>query len=273
LWVNLRMPEETLWAIQPHTAAKHAIVRRHLGAWYPKLAWTGHEVVVDGFAGPGEYIGGEPGSPIVALQTALEHTHNLSGCRLDFIFIEERIDRHLHLVDVIGRLGALPPNVHVQVIHGEFEFEVEKALADVKSTSETPVFLMVDPFGPSGLPYKLIRSLARRRRVDLLLSFMYGTMTRWLDQPNYERPMTELFGDETWREAVNLEGEARRAYLHRRYQEVLRSGGFSKVGSFELLDGGNATEYYLMFAGHHIEALRAIKAAMWAVDPEGGQRT
>ena len=54
-------PTETLWELDPHTTAKHEILRRYLGAWFPILnRHHGRIVYIDGFAGPGRYIGGEP---------------------------------------------------------------------------------------------------------------------------------------------------------------------------------------------------------------------
>ena len=35
-------------------------------------------------------------------------------------------------------------------------------------------------------------------------------------------------------------------------------------------DSGNRREYWLIFATHHIEGVKAIKAAMWNVDQSGG---
>ena len=65
----------TLPPIQPHTQAKHDILRHHMGAWFPILgrSSSGPLQYIDGFAGPGEYEGGEPGSPKIALQLLQTH--------------------------------------------------------------------------------------------------------------------------------------------------------------------------------------------------------
>src|SRR5438876_94766 len=80
--------DKVLWVRKPHTAAKHSILRHYLEAWFPKLAWTSRVFFVDGFAGPGEYAGGEPGSPIIALNAAVQHKGDLSKCELLFMFVE-----------------------------------------------------------------------------------------------------------------------------------------------------------------------------------------
>ncbi len=47
---------------------------------------------IDGFAGPGAYEGGEAGSPIIALDTALGFQPPLTA-KIHFLFVEERSDR------------------------------------------------------------------------------------------------------------------------------------------------------------------------------------
>ena len=51
---------------------KHLILQGYLEAWYPKLKFARRLVFIDGFAGPGEYLGGEKGSPLIALDAAIK---------------------------------------------------------------------------------------------------------------------------------------------------------------------------------------------------------
>lgn len=87
-------PKTTQWTLEPHTRAKHEILKRYLSAWFPILSQGGFPEVlyVDGFAGPGRYSKGEEGSPIIALKAALEHMATLQS-RIRFLFVEEREDR------------------------------------------------------------------------------------------------------------------------------------------------------------------------------------
>src|ERR1700688_2133158 len=94
---DVTTPKETIWPMQPHTAAKHLILRKYLDAWFPILAKYNQRIVyLDGFSGPGRYSGGEPGSPIIALEAAITHRANLAG-EIVFFFIEEQVDRAAHL--------------------------------------------------------------------------------------------------------------------------------------------------------------------------------
>jgi three-Cys-motif partner protein len=61
-------PKDIVWPLEPHTKGKHEVLRHYLEAWFPILGFTqGRIVFIDGFAGPGEYAGGEKGSPLIAL--------------------------------------------------------------------------------------------------------------------------------------------------------------------------------------------------------------
>jgi three-Cys-motif partner protein len=199
-----RMIEPTIWPLQPHTRAKHTIMRGHLGGWFPKLAWTGHLLVVDGFAGPGEYVGGEPGSPLHAVQVALTHSQDLSRCKIDFLFIEQRTDRYRHLRRRLSTL-MLPSNMTVEVKHGEFEGVLEGKLNGLRSYERLPAcFAMIDPFGFGGVPMRLLERLGRGERADLLISFMYESINRFLTDRTKEKTFDSLFGSEEWRQARRL---------------------------------------------------------------------
>lgn len=64
----------TTWPLEPHTSAKHEIMRRYLGGWFPILGSAHRRIVfIDGFAGPGVYDHGQHGSPVIALNTLLNH--------------------------------------------------------------------------------------------------------------------------------------------------------------------------------------------------------
>ena len=86
----------TLGPLLDHTAAKHDILRFHLKAWFPILGQAFPQSslqYIDGFCGPGEYEGGEDGSPILALKEIRAHAYleKFIGAhrRLKFMFIDK----------------------------------------------------------------------------------------------------------------------------------------------------------------------------------------
>jgi len=108
-------PKETVWQLEPHTRAKHEILKRYLQAWmiilsqgkFPEILY------VDGFAGPGEYALGEIGSPIIALDTALAYRPPLQA-KVHLLFVEKNADRAAHLQRQIA-LRSIPSNFNIIV--------------------------------------------------------------------------------------------------------------------------------------------------------------
>ena len=126
----MAVPKDTIWPIEPHTSAKHQILRKYLDAWLPILGTYNKRIIyIDGFAGPGEYVGGEPGSPIIALEAARSHQAKLAK-ELVFMFIEERSDRVTHLKSRIATL-QLPAAFNVHVEEGTFAERLTKLLDDL----------------------------------------------------------------------------------------------------------------------------------------------
>ena len=154
-------PKETLWELDPHTKAKHEILRRYLAAWFPILGTYHSRIVyIDGFSGPGRYKNGEPGSPTIALEVAANHRKSTTG-EIVFWFIEERDDRLAHLkqeLAAIQRAGAFQGDSGVWTLPREVR---EASLARSKRTRTTlaPTFAFIDPFGFSGIPFSLIERL------------------------------------------------------------------------------------------------------------------
>src|SRR5712691_3281604 len=123
---------------------------------FPKLLY------VDGFAGPGVYEGGEPGSPIIALRAAIFNRALKAkppDCELEFLFIEERSDRVVKLREEVRKLLSLEPLpewLKYQIAEGEFEAVMAGSFDRWSLRDRRPIFAFIDPFGYSGLPMSLI---------------------------------------------------------------------------------------------------------------------
>jgi three-Cys-motif partner protein len=267
-------PATPIWEISEHTKAKHAILRKYLGAWYPILGRWGRKIVfIDGFSGPGEYTDGESGSPIIALETAIDHTADLSRCKIVYLFIEEDQSRSDHLRQLIDTRFSDPPmpsNLSVHVTTGEFSSTVENALDQLGDKSLAPTFAMVDPFGPKGAPLSTIARIAEYEKCEVLFSLMTEPMVRFLNSPIFEPHMDSVFGTADWRDAQSLDTGEKAPFLRDLYAAQLKEIGFKYVPpGFELRDSGNKVEYYLMFGTNNLLGLEKMKDAMWSVDATG----
>lgn len=263
----MTVPEETIWELEPHTAAKHRILRKYLEAWFPILARFNSRIVyVDGFSGPGRYSGGEPGSPIIALQSARTHRANLAG-EIVFLFVEERRDRADNLQREISSL-QLPSHFSVDLECGRFAEKLGAKLDELDAVGHQidPTFALIDPFGFSGIPYNLISRLLSKNKCEVLITFVVDSINRWLTHPDpsIRSHITETFGTDA---AIAIsEGTGDRpTQLKNLYQQQL-----SKVAQFvryfEMRDSNDRVVYYLFFASNNRLGHLRMKEAMWNVD-------
>lgn len=268
-------PRETIWPLEPHTRAKHEILRRYLQAWTPILTQGGFPEImyVDGFAGPGRYSEGEDGSPVIALRAALEHRDRIRA-RIRFEFIERDEERADVLREIIDDLDT-PDNFRIEVSGGEtFETAFEQIIASYPGRRLPPTFAFIDPFGYSDVPLSIVRDILKHTSCEVLVNFMYEEVNRFLSLPNQEGHFDSLFGTHEWREGRPIaEPRTRKRFLHDLYYRQLRdSAGAKYVRSFEMRNKRDRVDYYLFYATNSIVGLSRMKDAMWKVDGSGDFR-
>jgi three-Cys-motif partner protein len=241
-------PNDTLWAMEPHTKGKHIVLRSYLDAWLPIMSHgarfrsamgKGRLVLVDGFAGPGRYSMGEDGSPLVMLKAFLEHTQrHLISADLLYLFIEERRDRIEYLREEVAALH-LPAQVDVHFEEGRFEDVFTGLLDNIESSGAqlAPTFAFIDPFGYTGNPMDLAGRFLAFQRCEALVYMPLPFVNRFVGREGQEQALTALFGSERWQEALSYQGAARVQFLHELFQEQLCFGSSSRlVRSFEICE-------------------------------------
>jgi three-Cys-motif partner protein len=243
-----------------------------------KVAGTGETprlLLVDGFAGPGRYATGEDGSPLIMLKTLLEHDafDRMGGVEFLFLFIEHNAARAEHLEGEVASL-ELPSNIKVTIEHGEFEAKFGEIVDSIQQRGRTlvPTFAFIDPFGYSAASMSLAGKFLTFDRCEALIFLPLNYLVRFVGRDGQENAMNSLFGSERWREAIQLEGEERGAFLLGLFEEQLgNQGNVKHVRSFALRTA-DGNDYRLVFASPHDKGLELIKDAMWSVDPVEGTR-
>ncbi len=279
----MAVPKTTLWEADPHTKIKHAILREYLNGWLPIMATSnGRIVFIDGFAGPGKYSDGAPGSPIIALRARLEHrAFQVPGAagRFSFLFIEERPDRAQALREEITLLEKelpFPPSLSYDVTCGTFESEVGALLDELDKTGTrlAPTLAFIDPFGFKGLPMSLVARIAKYPKCECLITFMYESVNRFLDHedPKIQEHMLALFAtDEARALALITDPHERFTSITGLYEKRLKEvAGFQHVWTFSMINESNHIQYVLCFGTNSEKGLSVMKAAMWKADPGDG---
>lgn len=265
-------PKQTVWALEPHTAAKHAILSRYLAAWLPIVSQGGFPKLayIDAFSGPGRYSGGEDGSPVIALKAMLGHKASITAqCYFDFV--ERAADRAAALRSAVEQTQAelgKPSNAHIEVHQSTFESAYEKIGPRLRASGTIPTFAFIDPFGWTGLPFSIVRELLNRPSTEVLVNFMFEEINRFLDHRDQTENFDQLFGCADWRDCINLSGPERNQALRDLYARKLGENA-KYVRYFEMRNKSNATDYFLFFATNSLQGLKKMKEAMWKVDQGG----
>lgn len=263
------------WRYSEHAAAKHEILRRYLGAWLPILGTTSPTAYVyDGFAGRGRYIDGEPGSPLIAHQRAVEAVHNGRPQRAEVRCVEADPRNFAQLAEEIEDVEP-HPRVAIRAKRSTFDRaaneladRVQERRARDPGWSPPPMLFLADPFGFRGVPLATVERLMAIPRAEILITFMVRDQRRFLNMENVAAPLTELFGGPDWKACANAEDSDR--CLVRTYREaILRRGIARYPTSFQVFEDARAqTLYYLIHLTNDPLGMREMKKAMVKTSPE-----
>lgn len=268
------MPDETVWPLGEHTPGKHRVLRGYLDAWLPILGMKQDRILfIDGFAGPGEYAGGEPGSPIIALRALKEHAaRGKISAEVEFLFVESDAARVANLTRLVdAERASLPKKASAHVMQGKFDATMTTVLDDLEGSGKrlAPTFLMADPFGVSDTPFGVIARVLRHEKSEVYISFMYEAINRWKTTPEFEPHLNSLFGCPDWRVGIDIDDPVqKKAFFFSLYRDRLKAAGASYVIHFELYQG-NRLVYAIFFGTKHLLGCDRMKQAIWRVAPFG----
>ena len=271
-------PTDTFWEYEEHTQAKHRLLVGYLHAWFPIMASNSQTLnVIDGFAGPGRYTGGEPGSPLLMIDAFVNHkrqTAAMERAEIHFDFIEERHDRVEYLRNELAQL-SLPPNVHIDGVHeGSFDKVMRGILNGIPATSGlAPTFAFIDPFGYTGHGLQLSSRILQFSKCEVLIYVPLPHIARFITTATVERALDNLYGDSSWKDARAVRGKDAEKVLHERFLERVRqAAGYAIAFEIDAAPGEGWAGYTLYFGTRSTTGLARMKEAMWKIDPTGGTR-
>ncbi len=276
---------QTIWDADPHTLAKHKILKAYLQAWMPiltrqsgKLPGGGSSkgvIYVDGFAGPGIYNGNEPGSPIIAIDVALTHTVKFP-VRVNFLFIEKEPERFASLKAQIEKIRpSLSARSDVRLAeprNGDCTTELLKVIGEIERKNQKfgPAMVFLDQFGYSEIPISLMERILRIPQCEVFSYLNWNYLSRFLSDPHKAPGITAAFGSEVWKEAIPLQGKHRENKIFSEYKKALMTRAKAQfVLDFGMYGENNQLLYRLFFCTNNIRGVEEMKKAMWKVDDTG----
>jgi three-Cys-motif partner protein len=270
-----------IWEGPAHTFAKHRILEAYLKAWMPimsrqsyKLGISEAELLfVDGFAGPGCYAGGESGSPILAIESVLEHSYDFP-IPISLLFIEENEERHAVLQDNVEKYRKKIEESNrinsVNVEKGDCEKVLTKVFDRYEKTNRNigPAFFFLDQSGFSDVSMQLIHRIMSQHQCEVFSYLNWDHMNRFLTDQIKWASLDKAFGGTEWRPALELESNKRSAFMLKTYKTALKEKGNSKyVWHFAMCDANDKLLYWLFFCTNNLRGLEEMKRAMCKADP------
>ncbi|HEU5115125.1 MAG TPA: three-Cys-motif partner protein TcmP, partial [Isosphaeraceae bacterium] len=154
---------------------KDFILAYYLEPYIPKVNTLKRPIlVVDCFAGRGEFGDGQPGSPVI-IASAIEKWR-AKGIPIRGLYIKTDPDNYRHLTDMLMRYGE-----HAETRLGTFDEHLPEI---ARLAQQNTVFLYVDPYNVRGLIFDRMKAVYYQIRtssssVEVLLNFNSATFMRW----------------------------------------------------------------------------------------------
>jgi len=257
--------------VQGAAVIKHGVLRRYLRVFVSKVGSTargGKVYYLDGFAGPGRYTDGTPGSPALAIQTAdaLAEIRDLQG-----ICVEADAETFGELSDLLS------DHPNWTAVNEPLEACLPRLLDTIGDDS--PLFVFLDPFGLQA-PFDLVADVLRRVQrgtgpTELLLNFSLpgfrrnaGHLTSDKEYParsTFVARVDERLGGTWWQDIWRTEASDRERQVAEEYLRRLRLAGGVGWGWFmtpvsDRWEG--PPSYLLMFLSRHRDGLWAFNESL-----------
>lgn len=200
----------TIWDAPPHTIAKIEMLQAYLVVWFQIFGRTRAKqelLYVDGFAGPGEYQNYATGSPLAAL-TAAKKAIELTGTSwiagdVHCAFIEPDADRFKNLQQKLTLLEK-PANILIHSYPETFTRGLQSIKKDISQpfTNQHPLFVFIDPFGATGVPFSAVSELLKSPCSEVLINLDADGIARIFkagESADHEKNLNEIFAGDEWK--------------------------------------------------------------------------
>lgn len=258
---------------------KHQILTRYLPNWAIILG-SAFDLLyyIDCFAGPGVYeADGEQvdGSPIIAVKAGREYATKNPDRKLGMVLVDDDAAQMEQLKTCMKSTLPHPENFKVVTRFADSRAIVPKVIAGIRARKSAPSFFLVDPYGhPLSIP--MMNDVLALSRSELLINIMWYRINMDMNNDAVAHHVTELFGDENWREQPFMHHHGTRReegflqyFCERLSAEYVRPFRI-RYDAHEDRVSGNRTKYYLIHASNSLKAVLLMKDVMWPLGDEEG---
>lgn len=266
---------EEYWKYSEHTSYKHSILSYYLSMWSTILGSASKDVVFwDCFAGRGTYAGGQPGSPLLAMEESRKCQTGKKVINLSCVLIEKDRANYKELKKNLRELYPESENETWFVYNSDYIDIYERVengeIEELQHLKRKPTLFFLDPIGFKGMPLDIIRRMMSRRRCEVLITLMVENIKRHRNNVSVQNHFKEIFGvDDLTRLNEICARPKPEAKIAEYYEERLRSRNGANIRhtlSFPFEPTRRSVIlYYLVFGSNHDAGLKAMHTTMRAI--------
>lgn len=251
-----------------HSLIKHKLLSGYLEKLLLIVGTSGTREItyVDCFAGPwgssdDSTLAGTSIAASLDILKGVRNTlaappHRITNLQLRAIYVEENKSRHARLEEYLN--AHAPSGIQCHALRGDYSALQEKIL---QLCGNGFAFFFIDPLGWTDVSMSRLDKLARRSRSELLITFMYDFLNRFLDVPELNRQVEGILGkldDSDRQKLASLAPRPREAYVVRRYRECLKAiagcEGREKPRAYHAVvkdKDKDRTKYHMVYVTRH----------------------
>lgn len=245
---------------------KAEIVSKYFSGWANVLCSSANKLIyLDLFCGPGRYEDGNPSTPLLILEKAINHW-NFDVCKkIHFIFNDADKRNITKLENEIRHFSGINKLKNQPVY---YEDEVGDELVNLfENTVKVPTLSFVDPWGYKGLSLRLIKALVKDFGCDGIFFFNYRRINAAIDNVKLRSPMNLLFSEKVLSELQRiLKDKApyqREEIILDKINDLFTDWGMEFILPFCFKsENGKRTTHHLIFVSKHPRGYTIMKDIM-----------
>lgn len=240
--------ERPIW-----TANKAEFIRQYLGYF---VQITKHGTYIDGFAGPQSFGHPETWTAALVLRSEPKWLRHFFLCDISRKGAKALKQLRAAEIEARDKKGHKISRT-IEVIHGDFNTEVDRILGSDKITQKEATFCLLDQ-RTFECHWPTVQKLAGYKKggenkIELLYFLGVGWLHRAFSGIRNADKMLRWWGRPDWRQLTHMRAYDIAELVRKRFQEEL---GYKHVAAYPIFDSdrGNKIMYYMIHASDHEEA-------------------
>jgi three-Cys-motif partner protein len=241
------------WPYEEQTELKHKVFSDYFDKWVKILGSHYKLNYMDCFAGCGAYHKKDTifyGSPVLAAEVIKKNSKTAT-----LVLIDQKKKNLDNLKKIFEYKGLT--DLKILFVHQDFDKTINEILD--QKLDLAPTFFLIDPFGFK-INYSTLKRMMEIDKSEILLTFMYNAVNRFLSKKNIERTATNLFGTGEWKSLLQLKGQERESGIRGLYKKQLEQiAKFVYAYKLEFPEK-KRTYYYLFHLTNHWKGCSIMKS-------------